>query len=118
MKIICKYDNGYYNLNEGKEYELLDYSPSFRQNGFTWPQYVTVLAEKGSKAMCHASRFKSINGINCDEFFKHIKSEVIMNQNGYFKENDNYFIIDSNMQIVEVSALKVAILELIAKEVK
>jgi hypothetical protein len=62
--------------------------------------------------MCHASRFKTINGINCDEFFKHIKSEVIMNQNGYFKENDKYFIIDSNMQIVEVSALKVAILEL------
>jgi hypothetical protein len=118
MKIICKYDNGYYNLKEGKEYELLDYSPSFRQNGFIWPSYVTVLAEKGSKAMCHASRFKTINSIDCNEFFKQIKSEIVMNQNGYFKENDKYFIIDSNMQIVEISALKVAILELIAKEVK
>jgi len=40
----------------------------------------------------------------------------MINHNGYFKENDKYFIIDSNMQIVEISALKVAILELIKKD--
>jgi hypothetical protein len=40
----------------------------------------------------------------------------MINHNGYFKENNRYFIIGAYGFIVEISALKVAILELIKKD--
>jgi len=73
MIIICRYDSGYYNLTEGKQYNLVEYIPPFSDSGFTFPAYVTLLDDNGKTTQCHAHRFKTLDGVKCDDYFKNNK---------------------------------------------
>lgn len=59
QKVIA---TGSYNwlLTEGKEYVVIDYSPSVSDTNaaFTWPAYVTVIGDSGKPVTGHTHRFK------------------------------------------------------------
>ncbi|QOI69520.1 hypothetical protein XaavBphi31_23 [Xanthomonas phage Xaa_vB_phi31] len=55
-KIVCRGSRGYM-LTTNKVYEVVDYQPSARVDHFTWPAYVAVIDDYGTKVWCHAHRF-------------------------------------------------------------
>ena len=59
QKVIAV-DNHAYKITKGKEYEVFAYIPSFRcENGFTFPEYVTVLDDFGVTCTAYTWRFKA-----------------------------------------------------------
>lgn len=70
MKVICKNNSGYYNLTEGKEYEVKELMPQLHTPHFTFPRYVTVIDDSGKESTGHARRFTTLEGECCDDYIK------------------------------------------------
>lgn len=47
-----------YAITEGKEYEVLEYTPRNPTPTFTWPAYVTVKGDFGKPITGHTHRFR------------------------------------------------------------
>ena len=68
MKVVCVYNRGYYNLTEGKEYEVVElYPPAQTESGFVYPKFVKVIDDNGKESMGHAYRFKTLDGVSCED---------------------------------------------------
>lgn len=68
MKVICVSSRGYYNLTEGKHYQLLRVLPPVQaDNGFVYPKYVVVNGDYGKETTCHAYRFTTLDGTSCED---------------------------------------------------
>jgi hypothetical protein len=50
-----------WSLTEGKEYEVIGYTPPSVHPHFTFPPYVTVMGDLDSPVTGHTYRFKAIN---------------------------------------------------------
>ncbi len=62
--VVCARPRGY-SLTAGRTYEVLHYTPEWRDTYFTWPAYITVADDYGDVVTGHASRFtyaESIGG--------------------------------------------------------
>lgn len=70
MKVICKFNSGYYNLTVGKEYEVKELIPCFITQNFTFPRYVSVIDDNGEISTGHAYRFETLDGQSCEDYIK------------------------------------------------
>lgn len=76
-KVICKRNDGYYNLTINKEYEVVSYSPKLITRNFTFPRYVAVVDDNGKRSEGHATRFILLDGQCCDEYISKNSKDVI-----------------------------------------
>lgn len=63
QRVVCKGTDYDYNIREGKEYTVLEYTPRYREEGdsFTWPAYVDFEDDRGQRRTAHARRFKAVD---------------------------------------------------------
>lgn len=70
MKGKCKNNSGYYNLTEGKEYEIVELIPQLHTPNFTFPRYVRAIDNNGRVTQCHAYRFETLEGESFEDYIK------------------------------------------------
>jgi hypothetical protein len=61
--VVCRVARNYRDyLSAGKTYTVSAYGPRIRDldsYGFTWPAYVEVIGDTGTRVWCHAARFEA-----------------------------------------------------------
>lgn len=77
IKVVCICNRGYYNLTEGKEYEVKEFIPRHictktagPLEAFTYPRYVTVVDDDGKISTGHADRFRMLDGTSCEDYIR------------------------------------------------
>lgn len=71
MKVKCIAPRGYYNLTEGREYEVVELIPETpMEGGYVFPRYIVVTGDDGKPTQCHACRFETLDGVSCEDYIK------------------------------------------------
>lgn len=70
IKVRCVNNSGYPDLTTGKIYDVIEFIPRLICQNFTFPRYVTVENDWGSKSTGHAYRFQTIEGESCEDYIK------------------------------------------------
>ena len=58
--VVATSVDGYYNLTEGRQYRVTNYTEPFYVDGFRFPAYVTVADDRNKGRTCHTYRFRAL----------------------------------------------------------
>jgi hypothetical protein len=57
-QVVIAHGRSYPGLTEGKEYTVVGYQPRDVGPSFTFPPYITVMGDHGSRVTAHCHRFR------------------------------------------------------------